>query len=162
MKTNNELITLKRIERIREQGYFCYSKKEISELAFGNRFAYQLCTSLLIVGIAFANIPILSTMMVIAFSSVLLPNHPFDYIYNYILSDWMELPKLPRRSIQLKFACSIATIWIGSTIYLFHNNLMVQGYIAGAVFITLATIVSLTDICIPSIIFNKILITRNQ
>ena len=160
MKTNKKLLTVNRIKRIREQGYSCQSEQEISELAFGNRFAYQLCTSLLIVGVAFANIPILSTMMIIAFFSVLLPNHPFDYIYNYILSDWMKLPKLPQRSIQLKFSCSIATIWIGSTIYLFHSNLMLQGYITGGVFIGVATILSTTDICIPSIIFNKIFIKK--
>lgn len=146
-----------RIERIRAQGYqYVCSDLEVSELAFGNRFAYILCSLILIYGIVTANIPILSIMLVIAFLGVVLPNHPFDYIYNYVLRNIMKKPKLPPRSKQLKFACSIATLFLISTVYLFYSGYILAGYIVGSLLIFSAVLVSSTDICIPSILWNKI------
>ena len=118
MKTN-KIISQRRIKRIKAQGYFNFSNYEIAQLAFGNRFAYILCTSILFVAIVTANITLLSIILIIAFSAVVLPNHPFDYLYNYIISHVIRRPKLPTRSKQLKFACSLATCFIALTIYLF-------------------------------------------
>jgi hypothetical protein len=147
-----------KINWIREQGYFKFSNAEIRELAFGNRFAYGVCTSLLIVGVAFANIPLLFIMMVVAFLGIVLPNHPFDYFYNLVLRTKLNKPKLPPRPKQLKFACTIATLWIGGTIYLFYSGLATWGYIAGASLIVVAGLVSTIDMCIPSKIYNALFI----
>lgn len=149
-----------RIIRIREQGYTCQTDAEIRELAFGNRFAYRLCLTFLIIGVAFANIPILTFMMLIAFFGVVLPNHPFDYIYNLVLRKKMNKPELPPRSNQLKFACSIATLWIGGTIYLFFSGLTSWGYISGTSLIGVASLVSTIDFCIPSKIYNALFLKK--
>lgn len=156
MKTNIKPLSLIRIKRIREQGYTQQSDHEIADLAFGNRLAYQLCTVIIIFGVSLANVPVLATMTLVALSSVLLPNHLFDYFYNHLLSDRISKPKLPPRSIQLKFACSIATVWIGCTAYLFSQQMMVAAYAAGGVFVGVALLLCMTDICIPSILFNKL------
>ncbi|MCB0630973.1 MAG: DUF4395 family protein [Saprospiraceae bacterium] len=149
-----------RIKRIQEQGYITQSDSEITALAVGNRFAYQLCTTILMLGTITANIPLLSLMMTVAFFGVVLPNHPFDYIYNNLLAKRMGRPKVPPRSPQLKFACTVATIWIGATIYLFYSGLYTAGYISGALLLTVALLVSTLDFCIPSIIYNAV--TRNM
>ncbi|MEC3908532.1 DUF4395 domain-containing protein [Tamlana sp. 2201CG12-4] len=146
----------KRINRIKAQGYFDCTNSEISKLAFGNRFAYILCTIIVITGVATANIPILLSMFLVAFLSILLPNHPFDYIYNYLLRKLMDKPKLPPRSKQLKFACSIASIFLAATVSLFYLNHMIAGYIVGTLLIISASLVAGLDICIPSIIYNAI------
>ena len=148
----NYILSPTRIKRIRAQGYQSHSDQEIRELAIGNRFAYQLCTSFLAIGIFFANIPLLLTMMSIAFMSIILPYHPFDYIYNLGLSKLMNKPALPPRSVQLKFACSMATLNIGLIVYLFYSGMMMAGYILGALFLVVALLVSTIDFCIPSII----------
>ena len=105
-------------------------------------------------GVATANIPLLIGMMGITISGVLLPYHPFDYIYNHILADRMNKPKLPKRPAQLKFACSVATVWLFGTVLLFHNGLFLWGYIAGASLTAVAFTVATTDFCIPSLIWN--------
>ena len=97
-------------------------------------------------------------MMVIAFFGVILPNHPFDYIYNLVLRKKMNKPKLPPRSNQLKFACSIATLMIGATIYLFYSGIIAWGYIVGLSLIGVATLVASIDFCIPSKIYNAFFI----
>lgn len=145
-----------RIDRIRAQGYNHQSDQEIVALAFGNRFAYRLCVSILAVGVLFSNIPILSAMMVIAFLGVVLPNHPFDYIYNYFLSEKMNKPKLPPRSNQLKFACAMATLCIGATIYLLSVNMNVAACVVGLSLVGSALLVSTIDFCIPSVLYNAV------
>jgi hypothetical protein len=95
-------------------------------------------------------------MLFIAICGILLPYHPFDYIYNGLLSNLMNKPKLPPRSKQLKFACIIATLGMASTIFLFYAGLTLAGYITGGSLFLVAFLVSTTDICIPSIIYNFI------
>ena len=157
MKSSKSNLSQTRINRIKAQGYQNYSDQEISELAFGNRFAYQLCTSILIVGILLWNVPILGAMMTVAFLGVILPNHPFDYIYNYFLAKRMNKPQVPPRSIQLKFACSAATLVIGSTIYFLQNNMMTAAMIMAYQLCGVAFLVATIDLCIPSIFFNATL-----
>jgi hypothetical protein len=142
------------IHRLRVHGYCNISDTELSKLAFGNRFAYLLCSSILAVGVVTANIPILSLMMFVAFFGIILPYHPFDYIYNQLLHKSLGKPKLPPRSRQIKIACTIATVWLAATIYLFYSGLFLAGYIAGGPLFSVVFLVSTTHICIPSMIFN--------
>ena len=79
-----------------------------------------------------------------------------------MLSDKMNLPKLPHRSVQLKFACLLATAFIGGTIYAFSNGFMVVGYILGSTLSIVAILVSTLDFCIPSILFNRIFNQKNN
>jgi hypothetical protein len=144
-----------RIKRIRTQGYFSQSDEEITLLAPGNRFAYQLCASLLIVGMVLENIPILLFMMIVAFLGVVLPRHPFDYIYNGFLAERWHRPKLPERSRQLKFACMIASTHLLATVILFWMDLPLLAYLVGGVVVVAAILVATIDFCIPSLIYNK-------
>lgn len=160
MKTNK--LSTVRINRIREQGYTSQSENEINDLAFGNRFAYRLCVTVLAIGVVLQSIPVLSTMMVIAFFGVVLPNHPFDYLYNGLLAKAMNKPKLPRRSVQLKFACSLATPWIGGVIYLLYAEQIIAAYIVAGLLITVASLVASIDFCIPSIIFNNLFLKKER
>ena len=151
---NNSHLSKRRINWIREQGYFNYSDEQIENFSMGNRFAFRLCTAILLIGVFTANIPILIAMMAVAFFGVVLPNHPFDYIYNWFIADRIGRDKLPKRAIQLKFACTMATSFIAATIYLFANSYMLAGYLMGGHLVIVAGIVSLTDMCLPSKAFN--------
>ncbi|WMI64890.1 DUF4395 family protein [Aestuariibaculum sp. YM273] len=156
MTTNSNNLSKTRINRLKAQGYLNQSDQEICELAFGNRFAFITCSILVGLGVATANILILSTMTLIAFLGIVLPYHPFDYIYNYWIRNLLNKPRLPQRSQQLKFACIIATIWLSTTVFLFYSQLYIAGYIAGTLLFLVALIVSTTDFCIPSSIYNYI------
>jgi hypothetical protein len=68
----------------------------------------------------------------------------------------LNKPELPPRSKQLKFACIIATLWLVATTYLFYAGLVIAGYVLGGLLVAVAFIVSTTDFCIPSMIYNFI------
>ncbi len=155
-------LSIKRITRIREQGYFGYPDQQIRSLAFGNRFAYRLCLAFLAPAVIFANVPLLIFMNVVAFSSIFLPNHPFDYIYNYLIRRWTNDPQLPPRSPQLKFACMMASLVIASTIYFITVDMVTAAYILGGQIVIAASFVSFFDICFPSKVYNFIAGKMNQ
>ncbi len=157
MKNGPHLIASNRIKRLRAQGYTKFSDTEVSSFAFGNRFAFKLCTAVVLIGVGSANQAILTAMMFVALAGVILPYHPFDYIYNHLLRQPLNKPKLPPRSKQLKFACAMATIWLATTIWLFCEGFTLSGYVVGGLLAATAALVSVTDICIPSIIYNSMI-----
>ncbi len=162
MSTSTPLLSKTRINRLHEQGYQNVSDSQLTSMAFGIRFAYRVCTILLIIGLAFPESGILYFDLTVAFFGIFLANHPFDYIYNYLLADWMGKPKLPKRSVNLKFACGIATPWIASVIYLFNSGAMAAAYVMGLLFLSIAAILSLTDFCIPSVLFNELISIKHS
>ena len=145
-----------RIKRLRAQGYTTQTEAELNELAFGIRFPYRMCVAVLSIAVATANIPLLAAMMVLSFMSVLLPNHPFDYLYNHVVRKWVNKPALGPRSPQLTFACSIATVWLGATTWLFYAGVPVGGYVLGIMLIATASLPAFTDFCVPSFIYNAL------
>lgn len=159
MKTNTNKLSKTRIQRIREQGYQNVSDTYIKKIAVGNRFAYQLCALLLIIGVSTANQILLFSMLCIAALSTILPNHVFDYPYN-VYSSALNKEKIPPRSVQLKFACSIAVFWIATTMFFFANESYLLGYLLGGTLAIVASLVGYLDICIPSIVFNKLTKTK--
>ncbi|MFY0652252.1 MAG: DUF4395 family protein [Cyclobacteriaceae bacterium] len=152
MKTT--ILSSARLRRLRGQGFTTQSDQLLSDMAFGIRFAYKLCLSFIVLGLVTQRIEFFAAMTVIAFLGVVLPNHPFDYIYNRILSVVMTRPKLPKRSSQLKFACSIATTWLASVSYLMYSGNTTAAMILAGVLASVVLLLSTTDICIPSIFYN--------
>jgi hypothetical protein len=141
-------------KRLETQGYLGYTDSELNDFKFGVRFAYYLCGSLVILGLVLIDINILAAAMIIAFFGSLPPRHPFDYLYNYLVRHLFNKPKMTTRENQGRFACGIATVWLGGIIYLFYAGLNVWAYIAGGILLLIAALVSIFDICIPSMICN--------
>ncbi len=162
MKNQDCLITPSKRKRLETQGYIGFTDAELNDFKFGIRFAYYLCGSLVVLGLVFTNMKILSVAMVIALIGTLPPFHPFDYIYNYAVTYLLNKPKLPPRANQGRFACAIATVWLAGTIYLFHIGLNIWGYIAGGILVSIATLVSAMDICIPSLIYNFLFLSKKK
>jgi len=155
-ENQSKLVSSKRIKRIRAQGYFDQTAKEVSDLSIGNRFAYQICTVLVITGVVLGNVPLLATLMGISFFGILLPNHPFDYLYNFGVRHLLDRPAVPKRSKQLKFACTVATLWLGSVIWLFHTGATIPAQILGGMLASVAFTVATFDFCLPSFIYNTL------
>ena len=160
MKTTETTLSEKRINRLRAQGFTTETKKELTGMAFGIRFAYRSCITVLSIALLTQSLALFSLMFVIAFLGIVLPKHPFDYLYNHTLSGWMNKPKVPARSAQLKFACTIATTWIAAVIFL-----MVTGYTTIATLLTVnlilvALLPATIDYCVPSAFYNAVFLSK--
>lgn len=156
MKNQDSIVTPATRKRLETQGYKGLTDAELNDFKFGIRFAYFLCTSLVVVGLLLTSLEILTVAMIVAFFGSVSAYHPFDYLYNYLVRHLINKPRIPHRSKQGRFNCAIATVWLAGIIFLFYAGLSVLGYVAGGILVSVAALVSTTDICIPSMIYNSI------
>ena len=140
--------------RLQVQGYQNYSDRELNDYKYGIRFAYLLCITFFAIGLIYNSIPVLAFIALIAFGGAFPPYHPFDYLYNGVVRHILNKPKMPPRTKQGRFACGIASAWLAITIYLLYNGYVLFGNIMGATLFAVGALVSTTDICIPSMVYN--------
>lgn len=107
---------------------------------YGIRFSYPLYICIVTLGIFFENPYVLSITALIAFLGIILPMHPFDYIYNYIIRRMMNTSKIPGRGSELQVNSSVGLVFnlgvITSIIYGFRLNyeLMALIYVLCSIF----------------------------
>lgn len=143
-------------KRVEQQGFVNFSDQELYDFKLGIRFPYILCSTLAALGIVLTSIPILAVALGFAFFGMFPPYHPFDYLYNYGVRKILNKPKTPPRANQGRFACMLATLMLGTIIFLFKKEMFLEGYIVGGLFLGTSFLVSYFDICIPSMIYNLI------
>ncbi len=148
------LIDPVRKKRFEIQGYHEFSDSELYGFRLGLRFAYFLCGLLVLLGLILNNPEVLIFALLVAFFGAILLRHPFDYLYNYVVRKLLKKPAIPPRPNQGRFACGIATVWVGILIYLMLSGIVIWTYVAGGILVFIAALVSILDICIPSIIYN--------
>jgi SAM-dependent methyltransferase len=156
METQSIILSQTRLNRLRAQGYTTQTDQTLSDMAFGIRFAYRVCVGVVLIAITFQSIPLFATMMCIAFLGVILPRNPFDYVYNHFLAKALDKPTIPNRSKQIKFACSIATLWLAAIVILMSSGATAFGLILGISLALTAALPSTIDFCVPSAIYNAI------
>lgn len=156
MKNVNCIIEPATRKRLETQGYLGFSDEELTGFRFGVRFAYALCATLFGLGLLLSNTTLLTIAATVAFIAVFPPYHPFDYLYNYGVRQLLNKPKLPHRSNQGRFACGIASVWLTTIIICLSAGYTITAYTLGGVLLIVALLVTTTDICIPSMIYNAI------
>ena len=60
----------------------------------------------------------------------------------------------PKRRAQTRFACGVGAVWLVATALAFQSGALIVGYSLGVALTGSAVLVSTTDICIPSMIYN--------
>jgi hypothetical protein len=151
-----------RRKRLETQGVTGFSDQELKDFAFGLRFAYGVCLSIVLVGLLLQNSTILWVAAVIAFFGMFPPYHPIDYIYNYSVRHLLGKPKTPPRANQGRFACIMATAMLLAIIYLMSIGNLLAAYIIGGILVGTAMLVTFLDFCIPSLIYNFIFSSKNK
>jgi len=92
------------------------------------RWAANICTGVVAVGTALASPWVLWALAATAIAGGFLPNHPFDYIYNYGVRHLTRTPSLPPNSPQRKFALAIAGLLLAGTGVAFFVDATTLGY----------------------------------
>ena len=138
------------------QGNLGFTDAELRMHRPGLRFAYQMCFLITLIGAVLQSIPVLAVAATTAFFAMFPPNHPLDHAYNATLGRMLHRPKLPPRTVQGRFACSLATPWLIAVIVLFAFGMPTAATITAAVLLLTAVLVGFFDICIPSMAYNLV------
>jgi len=142
--------------RLNTQGLSDIDDETLAEVAPWLRMAFGMCALLAGVGTALASPVILWVLTPVAALAALFPVHPFDLIYNYGIRFIRNTGPLPKRRAQSRFACGVGAVWLVATAWAFQSGALMVGYILGGALTGIAVLVSTTDICIPSMIYNML------
>jgi hypothetical protein len=147
--------------RLNVQGLNDLDDETLGETAPWHRMAFGLCALMAGVGTVLASPTVLWILMPIAALAALFPVHPFDLIYNHGIRYLRDTGPLPKRRAQSRFACGVGAVWLVATALAFQSGALITGYVLGGALTGVALLVSTTDICIPSMIYNALFL-RSQ
>jgi len=154
MKEQNNSISNLSVIGLRVQGYLSCSVNQLAGYKPGIRFAYGTCAGIILLGLIFQNVYFYYAGLALSFGGMLLPRQPLDYLYNGAIRHIYKKPAIPKRPPQSRFACSIAFLWIGTALLCWYNGYYwIASAMAGAL-VMQAGIVTFTDVCFPSMIYN--------
>ncbi len=149
--------------RLNVQGFGDVDDKCLMDTAPWLRMAFWMCALMAGVGTVLASPMILWFLAPIAGLGALTPVHPFDLIYNYGIRYLRKTGPLPKRPAQNRFACGIGAVWLVATAWAFQSGALSVGYVLGGTLTAVGLLVSSTDICIPSMIYNALFLrSRNS
>jgi hypothetical protein len=142
--------------RLEAQGFLGLDDATMKELGPWLRWSPVLCTITMIIGVALQSYVVLWSLAITAFFGSLLPFHPFDILYNYGVRHVVGTRPFPHQGPQRRFACGLASAWLALTGWAFYSGQSTLGLVLGLTLIAVAALVSLTHLCIPSAIYNKL------
>jgi hypothetical protein len=131
------------------QGY-CLNDTERRELAVGVRYSTGLCLTLVVLALVLG-----SPLMVFALSGIGLvagfsARHPFDHLWNHAARRLVGGPPLPPNPARRRHAFKIATAWLLAVGVLLAAGATTAGLILGGLLVAACTIVTTTNLCLPS------------
>jgi hypothetical protein len=154
-------MTIKKIikttkNRLMAKWFVCRITSGRKSAKYGIRFSYPLYISIVALSIFLVNPYILSITALIALFGVILPMHPFDYIYNYAVTKLISTDRIPGRGSELQVNSSVALLFnlgvIATIMYEMQLNYEVMAliYIVSSIFF-IAILLFTDDFSIHSI-----------
>lgn len=147
--------------RLEAQGFCDLDDATMRELSPWLRWSPALCTIVMAAGVALRSPAVLWSLAAIAFLGALLPFHPFDVVYNTVVRHLTGTPPFPHNGPQRRFACALAATWLVATGLAFRSGADWLGLALGVSLIAVATLVTVTHICVPSMIYNALFARRS-
>lgn len=141
-------------KRLEAQGFIGLDDSVLAEVAPWLRWSPVWCTFFMAAGLIFKSPLLLWGLAGVALLGALLPFHPFDLLFNFGFRHLVGVRALPHHGPQRRFACSIAALWLVATGWAFYEGEDVVGFALGVALIMVAGLVSVSNICIPSMIYN--------
>jgi hypothetical protein len=142
--------------RLEAQGFCNLDDATLGEVGKWLRWSPVICTLVMTVGVLLQSAWLLWGLAAVAFIGALLPFHPFDLLYNHGARHLTGTRPLPHQGPQRRFACGIASAWLLATGWAFHAGASTLGHALGVPLILVAALVSINNICIPSMIYNAL------
>jgi hypothetical protein len=142
--------------RLEAQGFCGLDDATLEELAPWMRWTYTLGTLVTVIGVALMSPAVLWSLAAITSAGIVLPFHPFDLLYNYGLRRLVHTGPFPNSGPQRRFVFVVATAWLIATGFTFYIGADIAGIALGVPLIVVGALASITNFCIPSLIYNTV------
>lgn len=153
-KTVEDLPVLRR--RLETQSFLEQSNDRLRELKHWWRFTPTLNWIITLVGVVLAWPQILYFQALLMGIAVILPSHPFDWLYNYGLRFLTGTAPLPKSGQRRKVMFAFASVLIALLGVWFDLGYYTVGYIQGSIMSLLGGLLVVFNLCVLSEILAKI------
>jgi hypothetical protein len=140
--------------RLEAQGFLALEDAAIAEVGPWLRLVPALCAAWAAVGTGLGSPVVIWALMPFAALGAVRRGHPFDVIYNHGIRHLLGTRPLPPYNAPRRFACAVATLWLGATGWALYAGASVLGHTLGATLVLAALVPTLTDFCIPSFFYG--------
>lgn len=148
--------------RLEAQGFCGLDDATLEQLAPWLRWTYTIGTAVTVVGVVLMSPGILWALAVITSVGIVLPFHPFDLLYNFGMRHLTGTPPFPHSGPQRRFVFVVATGWLIATGWAFSVGADVAGIALGVPLILVGALASITNLCIPSYLYNTVTARRSN
>jgi hypothetical protein len=131
------------------QGY-CLSDAERRELAVALRFSTGLCLALVVVALALTSPAMIFALSGIGVIAGFSARHPFDHIWNHAARHLFGGPTLPPNPPRRRDAFKVGTAWLLVVGALLAAGATTVGVVLGGMLAAACSIVTATNLCLPS------------
>lgn len=150
-----KMIAPETLHRLDVQGLDHVPVEELAPVAPWLRLPYALCALIATTGVVMGSPMVLWGLVPVALLAAILPVHPFDLLYNHAIRYMTGTGPFPRRGTPARFACGMGSLMLVATGWAFHTGHTTAGLVIGGQLAVLASLVAITNICVPSILFRK-------
>ncbi len=119
------------------------------------RVGPAICGVWMAIGIISGSAVTLWVLAPFAALGAILPVHPVDVPYNFVLRRWTRTPRLPSYGKPRRFSCALAGVWASITAWSLASGAKGPAMLLGAIFIASSAAVVTTDFCLGSWIFQR-------
>jgi hypothetical protein len=139
------------------QGFGGLNESQLAELKGPLRIGPAVCSSLMILGLAFNSLAILVALAAIGWlSAAFARGNPVDWVYNTVLRRLFGGAPLPPNPPQRRFSCGIAGTFAAATALAFATGLPTLAYILGGFMVLASFTAATTHLCLGGWIYNQL------
>ncbi len=138
------------------QGYYDLPIDERRRLSVPLRFAPALCTALSALALVTQPAPGLALMAVVATAGTLLPRHPFDYLYGWVVNPVLKTGQAPKTPPRRKIQCGVAAVIMAASAALFAAGYTAAGWVLGGSFIVVGVTLTVTNWCAVLYVMDRL------
>jgi hypothetical protein len=142
------------------QGFMNLSDQTLWDLDYWLRLSPFLCGVWVGVGVALGSPAILWALAPLALLGAILPNHPFDAVYNLGVRHLLATPPIPPYPAPRRFGSALATVWLLAMGWSFHAGLRSTGLALAIVMMAPQSVQVLTGFCLPAFVYRQLTKTR--
>lgn len=142
--------------RLETQSYLDQPDATLNELKNWWRFTPTLNWIMTLVGVILAWPQLLFIQAGLMFAAIILPSHPFDWLYNYGVRFLSGTAPLPRSGQRRKVMFVFASVLIALLGIWFQYGYALVGYIQGGIMAVLGGLLVAFNLCVLSEILAKL------
>jgi hypothetical protein len=137
-------------QRLEVQGFLGLTDNELKEIGPWMRFTPILNLTLTATATALSSIQLLVGLTILMALGAIMPIHPFDALYNYLVRRITGTRPLPKSGMRRRIIFGVGAIWLLLTTDAFLSGMLVAGYVLGGLMAILIAPLAIVHFCVLS------------